>query len=163
MYNNEILMAIKDNLSLSNQHIVDCFKYGNNEMDETDIQRLFVSKRAKQEHIFCDDELLEAFLNGLIILKRGEPDINLGQERKSSIRISASKYINNVVLKKLKIALNLSNKDSIEIFLAADTIISNGQLTGFLRKEGHKNYRKFSDSHLMAFLKGVNVMEGKNL
>lgn len=161
MYNNEILAAIKDNLSLNNQQIFECLKYGNNEMDETDIPRLFVSKRAKQEHIICENEILEAFLNGLIILRRGEQDIKSGQERKSLI--STSKYINNVVLKKLKIALNLSNKDTIEIFLASDTIITNGQLTGFLRKEGHKNYRKFSDSHLMAFLEGVNVVENKKI
>lgn len=161
MYNNEILMAIKDNLSLNNEQILDCLKYGNSEMAEIDIAKLFVSKRARQEHIICENELLESFLNGLIILKRGEPDIKPGQEKKRSI--SASKSINNVVLKKLKIALNLSNKDSIEIFLASDTVISNGQLTGFLRKEGHKNYRKFSDSHLMAFLKGVNKMESKKM
>jgi len=156
-------MAIKDNLSLNNQQIFDCLKYGNSEMNETDIARLFVSKRARQEHIICENELLEDFLNGLIILKRGEPNMKSGQDRKRSIGINTSKNINNVVLKKLKIALNLSNKDSIEIFLSTDTIISNGQLTGFLRKEGHKNYRKFSDSHLIAFLKGVNVMESKSL
>lgn len=158
MYNNEILMVVKDSLALDDKQIFECLQHGNNELEEVDVPRLFVSKRARQEHIICENEMFEAFLNGLITIKRGEPDVEPGQQRKQPIGINSIKDINNFVLKKMKIALNLSNKDTIAMFSAVDIPISNGQLTAFLRKEGHKNYRKFSDDYLMGFLKGVKII-----
>ena len=63
----------------------------------------------------------------------------------------------NIILKKLKIALELKNEDLTEIFKSVDVEMNSYELTGYFRKSDHRNYRPCSETHLRAFLKGLKI------
>ena len=59
--------------------------------------------------------MLESFLNGLIIFKRGKQDPKPGQPERPVMSIKNHGSVNNVLLKKVKIALALTSEDIIDI------------------------------------------------
>ena len=65
--------------------------------------------------------------------------------------------INNIILKKLRIALDLQDADMFQIFELGGKTINKALLSGFFRKEGHKNYRECSDELLEIFLNGYII------
>ncbi|MTL46232.1 DUF1456 family protein, partial [Turicibacter sanguinis] len=65
--------------------------------------------------------------------------------------------VNNVVMKKLKIALSLTGEDMLEILALAGVQISKSELSAVLRKEGQKNYKQCGDRYLRNFLKGLTL------
>lgn len=64
---------------------------------------------------------------------------------------------NNDILKKLRIALDLKEADMADIFKLVDYEINKYELSGFFRKEGHKNYKACSDELLTLFLDGYII------
>lgn len=62
---------------------------------------------------------------------------------------------NNLVLQKLKIALNLKAEELLAVFEAADFTLSQHELSAFFRKPEHKNYRECKDQVLRNFLMGL--------
>ncbi|MFA7257759.1 MAG: DUF1456 family protein [Kiritimatiellales bacterium] len=97
----------------------------------------------------CSDTQLAVFLNGLIINKRGRKD---GPQPEPEAVLS-----NNVILMKLRIALNLKAEDVLEIMGLADMPISKHELSAFSRKPDHKHYRDCKDQMLRNFLKGLQI------
>lgn len=92
---------------------------------------------------------LAIFLNGLINDKRGKRE---GLQAKPEKRLT-----NNIMLRKLKIALDLKADDILAILELADFRLSKHELSAFLRKSGHKHYRECLDQVLRNFLNGVQV------
>jgi len=103
----------------------------------------------------CTDTELATFLNGLINDMRGKKD---GEQPEPEKRMT-----NNMVFKKLKIALNLKNEDVLEIMGFADFELSQHELSAFFRKKGHKNYRECKDQILRNFLQGMQVKYRDNV
>ena len=97
----------------------------------------------------CDDTTLACFLNGLINEMRGKKD-GPAHEPESTMN-------NNLVFKKLKIALNLKAEDILRIMLLADFALSKHELSAFFRKPGHKHYRVCQDQILRNFLQGIQL------
>ena len=97
----------------------------------------------------CKDHMLAAFLNGLITDKRGKKD---GPVPKPERQLT-----NNAILMKLKIALNLQSEDMIEISQLAGFTLSAHELSSFMRRSGHRNYRECKDQVLRNFLKGLQI------
>ena len=89
------------------------------------------------------------FLNGLIIEKRGKKDGPQPEPEKT--------LNNNIIFRKLRIALNLQADDVIAMVNKADFRISKHELSAFFRKPGHKHYRKCKDQVLRYFLKGMQI------
>jgi uncharacterized protein YehS (DUF1456 family) len=58
---------------------------------------------------------------------------------------------------KLKIALNLQSEDMIEIAQLAGFTLSAHELSSFMRRPGHRNYRECKDQVLRNFLKGLQI------
>ena len=94
-----------------------------------------------------NDKQLALFLNGFINLKRGKRE---GPPMKPEKRLN-----NNIILRKLKIALNLKDEDMIEIFKLSGTHISKHELSAFFRKPDQKQYRLCKDQYLRNFLMGL--------
>ena len=65
--------------------------------------------------------------------------------------------VNNVMLKKVKIALALTSEDIIDILEEAGVYITKAELGALLRKEGHKNYVECGDRYARNFLKGLAI------
>jgi len=97
----------------------------------------------------CNDTELATFLNGLINDRRGKKE---GPQHEPE-----SKLTNNIIFRKLKIALDLKNEDVLEILALADLRISKHELSAFFRKPDHKHFRVCKDQILRNFLSGLQL------
>lgn len=97
----------------------------------------------------CDDTVFAIFLNGLINLMRGKKD---GKQPEPESHLT-----NNIIFKKLKIALNLQAEDVLKILELADLSMSKHELSAFFRRPEHKHYRECKDQILRNFLKGMQL------
>ena len=103
----------------------------------------------------CTDTQLAIFLNGLIIDKRGKRE---GPQPKPEKRLT-----NNIIFRKIRIALDLKADDVLEIMALANLRISKHELSAFFRKPDQKQYRECKDQILRNFLKGVQVKYRDNI
>ncbi|MYL50438.1 DUF1456 family protein [Halobacillus litoralis] len=168
MDNNDILIRLRYALDIKDQDMIEIFKLGGVDMTKEEVQKVLTKSVDEDEeyddeayededHIKCTNSMLESFLNGFITFKRGPQPSKPGQPNKPDRSIKNYSSVNNVMLKKVKIALKLTNEDVIDILEAADVKITKGELSGLLRKEGHKNYRQFGDQYARNFLKGLTI------
>ncbi len=65
--------------------------------------------------------------------------------------------LNNTILKKLRVALELKDTDIIDILKLSDFEITKSQLSALFRKEDHKNYIECQDQILRRFLNGLII------
>lgn len=93
------------------------------------------------------DVWLAAFLNGLINELRGKKE---GEQPKPEQNLN-----NNMIFRKLKIALNLQADDTLEILASEKIQLSKHELSAFFRKPEHKHYRNCKDQVLRNFLAGI--------
>ena len=122
-------------------------------MDNTLLNLL--KREGEEDFLKCSNKVLEAFLDGLIILKRGKQEPKDGKEY-TPVKITKNN-INNIILKKLKIALSLKSDDMLQIFKLAGLELSSSELSAVFRKEDHKNYRECGDKYIRNFLKGLTI------
>jgi uncharacterized protein YehS (DUF1456 family) len=90
---------------------------------------------------------LSIFLNGLIIEKRGK--------KEGPQPLPETKLNNNIIFRKLKIALNLKDVDVLDILSLVDLRISKHELSAFFRKPNQSQYRLCKDQILRNFLHGL--------
>ncbi len=64
---------------------------------------------------------------------------------------------NNIIFRKIKIALDLKNEDVLNIMSLANLPISKHELSAFFRRVDHKHYRICKDQILRNFLAGVQA------
>ncbi|KPL58936.1 cytoplasmic protein [Rossellomorea vietnamensis] len=163
MDNNDILIRLRYALDLKNTEMVDIFKLGGIELSKDEVLKVLTKSMdeeleedmiEEENYIPCDDEMFESFLNGFITFKRGKQEPKPGQTDRPEITYE---HVNNLLLKKVKIALSLTSEDMIEILELADVHITKGELGAILRREGHKNYRICGDRYARNFLKGLAI------
>ena len=92
---------------------------------------------------------LATFLNGLINYKR--------EKKEGVVRIPETCLNNNLILMKLKIALNLKFEDVLEILKLVEPPITKPVLTAYLRKADNKQYRECPDQVLEYFFKQIEL------
>ncbi|MDD5330566.1 MAG: DUF1456 family protein [Sulfuricella sp.] len=149
MNNNDVLRSIRYALDLSEPAIVDMIKSSEHEIDRTAVSAL-LKKEDEEGYVECGDAILSAFLDGLIVQKRGKIEPRPEQANKPNARLN-----NNTILKKLRIAFELKEEDIHGILEQAGFAISKPELNALFRKKGHKNYRECGDQILRNFLKGL--------
>jgi len=165
MNNNEILIRLKDALDINNEDMVKIFELGGSSLVSEEVRMMFVESSVdglkddveKTYDLECDNFLLESFLNGFIIFKRGEKEAAGDDTPKPSLAIKDNGSVNNVMLKKLKIALSLTSDNMIDIFNKVGLNLTKAELSPYFRKEGHKHYKKCSDALVKRFLKGLEA------
>lgn len=64
---------------------------------------------------------------------------------------------NNDILKKLRVALKLTNEDIVEIMRLVDFQVSKSELGALFRKEDHPKYMECGDQFLRNFLNGLII------
>ena len=99
----------------------------------------------------CADTLLDSFLDGFIIKNRGKQEPKPGQKPFPK----PEKLTNNIILKKLRIALELKDVDILEILDSAKFKVTKTELTALFRREGHKNYKECGNQFMRNFLVGL--------
>ncbi|AET69901.1 hypothetical protein Desor_4492 [Desulfosporosinus orientis DSM 765] len=169
MDNNDILIRVRYALNLRDRDMVEIFKLGGTEVTEETVRKLLIKSKEtyryqndaedhwegeeREENIKCRNSMLESFLNGLIIFKRGKQEPKQGQPETPALENNENP--NNSLLKKLKIALSLTSEDIMDILREAGVMITKGELSALLRKKGHKNYKECGDKYARNFLKGL--------
>ena len=170
MNNNDALIRIRYIMDLSDKDVRKIFGLGGLTYSIEEVHKILIKSKehgyfhddismeqieALEENMPCTNEMLERFLNGLIVYKRGEQPVKPGMTPPPAITLQSDKSMNNVILKKLKIAFGLTADDIMAIFKSVDVTISKSELGGLLRKEGHKHYRYCGDNYARKFLKGL--------
>lgn len=154
MINNDILRRVRYALNIKDRVMLDIFKLGENPITHEELLNL-LKREGEEEFLKCNNKTLEAFLDGLIILKRGKQEPKDGKEY-TPVKITKNN-INNIILKKLKIALSLKSDEMLKIFKLAGLELSSSELSAVFRKEDHKNYRECGDKYIRNFLKGLTI------
>jgi len=144
---NDILYKIQKALSLSSEEILKAYELAEYTMNADRLDAL-LKRRFDKGFELCSYEELGVFLDGFVILKRGPSPKKQSDE--------AVELTNNLILKKLRIALELKEPETEIIFNLADIELSKQELKSLFRKEGHKNFKACSDELLMAFLEGLD-------
>ncbi|WP_075620435.1 DUF1456 family protein [Paenisporosarcina indica] len=159
MDNNDLLIRVRYALDIKNKDMIEIFKLGGIEVTKDELLKLLTKTSEdedafaeNEEQIKCDDVMLESFFNGMIIFKRGKQEPKPGQPERPAY---SNERMNNILLKKLKIALSLTSEEMLEILKAAKFTVTKGELNALLRKEGHKNYKECGDQFARNFLKGL--------
>ncbi|URT72723.1 DUF1456 family protein [Cytobacillus firmus] len=160
MDNNDILIRLRYALEIKNSEMAEIFKLGGEEVSVPEVVRILKKSDDEEENdsqIKLTNSMLNSFLNGFIIYKRGKQEPKPGQTNTPEPTIENYSNINNILLKKIKIALSLTTEDMIDVFKKAGLNVSKGELGAFLRKEGHKNYKVCLDNFARNFLKGLTI------
>jgi len=152
MNNNDILRSLRYTFNLSDDKMMQLFG-----LAEVTVTRAEVSDWLKKEDdpafkpIYDKD--LATFLSGFIIDKRGKKE---GEQPKPEKTLD-----NNIIFRKLKIALNLKDEDILDILELKGFIISKHELSAFFRKPTQDQYRPCKDQILRNFLQGLQVNLGQ--
>lgn len=157
MENNDLLKRLRYALDIKDSDMVEIFKLGGIEITKEKIKGLLMSGDdiSEEENHRCDHFMLESFLNGFITYKRGKKESAPGEAEKQLFLIKEDKTVNNVFLKKIKIALSLTGEDMLAVFKDGGIELSNGELSAVLRREGQRNYKICGDRYVRSFLKGL--------
>lgn len=159
MDNNDILIRLRYALEIKNKEMAEIFKLGGVDVSVPEVIRILTkSDDESDEQIKCNNSMLDSFLNGLIIYKRGKQEPKPGQPDSSDPSIKRSANVNNLLLKKVKIALALTTEEMLDVFEKAGITVTKGELGALLRKEGHKNYKECGDKFARNFLKGLAAL-----
>ena len=151
MTNNDILRRLRYALNINDSTMVEIFKLSEHEIEQSNLNDL-LKKEDEKGYVDCSDNVMEYFLDGLILYKRGKKEIKSGQAKKLD-----SPLTNNTILKKLRIALELKEDNMLGILKLANIIVSKSELTALFRRDGHKNYKECGDQFLRKFLKGLTI------
>ncbi len=148
MTNNDILRRLRYTFDFDDSKMISIFALADYQVTRGQVSD-WLKKDDDQACQECSDTQLAIFLNGLINDKRGKKE---GSEPEPETHLS-----NNIIFKKLKIALNLKAEDVLEVMDLAGLRMSKHELSAFFRKVGHKHYRDCKDQILRNFLKGVQL------
>ncbi|MCI5164342.1 MAG: DUF1456 family protein [Candidatus Electrothrix sp. AX5] len=148
MTNNDILRRIRYTFSFNDSRIIALFAAGGQQVTRKQISD-WLKKEDDPAFTTCNDKQMATFLNGLINYKRGKKE---GPQPQPEKRLT-----NNIILLKLKIALNLKAEDILKIMELAEFPMGKPELSAFFRKPGHTHYRACKDQILRNFLKGMQL------
>ncbi|HHJ36588.1 MAG TPA: DUF1456 family protein [Gammaproteobacteria bacterium] len=148
MTSNDILRRIRYIFDFSDDKMIAVFGLAGHEVTREQISD-WLKKEDDPAYKSCSDTQLATFLNGLIIERRGR--------REGPQPVPEKKLSNNIIFRKLKIALDLKNEEVLEILALADLRISKHELSAFFRRTDHKHYRVCKDQVLRNFMNGMQL------
>jgi uncharacterized protein YehS (DUF1456 family) len=152
MTNNDVLKRVRYLLKLNNNKVSALFKLANHRVSPNEING-WLSKEDDPLFLEIKDKELAIFLNGLIIEKRGKRE---GPQPEPETKLS-----NNMILRKLKIALNLTTDEILTLCASVEKPISKNELTDFFRNPNHPSYRVCGSQYLRNFLNALQTNADK--
>lgn len=164
MNHNDRLTRLRYALNIKDEDMVEIFALGGHSVTPEEI-RAMLKKRTPdtldetsteedkyKENVYeltLENEAFERFLNGLITSQRGSKD-----DQKLILELT-EKNANNLMLKKIKIALSLTSDDLLDMLEDEGVFLSKSELSAVLRREGHRNYKVCGDRYIRNFLKAL--------
>ena len=150
MINNDILRRIRYALDLSDTKMLSLFKQAQQNINHTELKAL-LKKEEEEGFIECKDRQLSTFLDALILDRRGPRDPNAPQPKPNVYAL----LTNNDILKKLRIALELHEKEMLNVLALGEMKISPSELSALFRNKKHRHYKICGDQLLRNFLNGL--------
>ena len=150
MTNNDFLRRLRYALNLKDNVTVQIFKKGGLTVTKEDVVN-YLKKDIDEGFKKLTNNDLISFLDGLIIQKRGKREDGTPPPKTKITKNN----LNNILLRKLRIALAFKSYDMIRIFKLGGIEISEGELSALFRSEDHKNYKECGDKYIRVFLKGL--------
>ena len=147
MTNNEVMKSVRYTLETKNKEVVKLIQDGGVEIGVLDVVNLLKNEE-EEGFLECPAETLHAFLDGLILERRGPSD---GPPKK----FSTSTINNNMVLRKLRIAFEMRDTDMIVTMKSVGFSVSKGEISALFRAPKHKHFMQCGDQFLRYFLKGL--------
>ena len=148
MTNNDILRRIRYIFDLSDSKMMAVFGLADLSVTRSEISD-WLKKEDDPAFQECKDPHLAIFLNGLINDRRGKKEGSQPEPEQT--------LTNNIIFRKLRIALDLKAEDIIELMGLTDVSISKHELSAFFRKPENRHYRTCKDQVLRNFLKGLQL------
>lgn len=148
MNNNDVLRKIRYTFDYNDDKIVSIFKLADVDVERSQVTQ-WLKKDDDEDFENLNDKQLAIFLNGFINLRRCKRD---GEQPKPEKNLN-----NNLILRKLKIALNLKDTDLLALLDLADFRLGKSELSAFFRKPTHQHFRLCKDQVLRNFLMGMQL------
>jgi len=147
---NDILFKLKKALSLDDKELIEAYRLADYEMSEERLEKI-LKRRQDKGYEDATYEELGVFLDGLVLLKRGPSDKVANEDEDEAVALT-----NNLILKKVRVAMELKEPELVILFALAEVNLTKRQIGSLFRKEGGKNFKVCSDELLMAFLEGLD-------
>ena len=148
MINNDILRRLRYAFDMDDSKVIALFALADMEVTRAQISD-WLKKEDDPAFVQSSDTELAVFLNGFINDKRG---------KKGDIQPQPEKRLtNNIIFRKLRIALNLKDDDILNILKLVNYTLSKHELSAFFRNPDHRQYRDCKDQILRNFLHGLQV------
>lgn len=147
--NNDILRRIRYAFSLEDDQMIKIFSFGNRTTDRAEVSN-WLKKDIDDDYKDIIDKDLAAFLNGFITYKRGAKD--------GPKPVAESRLNNNLIFRKLKIALALKDVDVVSLMAKQGQDISRHEVNAFLRNPKQRQYRVLQDQILRNFIYALQKM-----
>lgn len=148
MNNNDVLRRIRYIFNLNDNKMMDIFALGQLTVSREQVCD-WLKKDDDPSLKNCADPELASFLNGFISLRRGQ--------REGVQPLPEKKLDNNLILRKLRIALNFKDEDMLDVLALANLKFSKSELGAFFRKPEHKHFKECKDQVMRHFLKGLQI------
>lgn len=146
MDNNDVIRRIRYIFDYNDSKMIELFGLADLKVSRSDISN-WLKQESDKAFMELTDNQLAVFLNGLIIEKRGE--------REGLQPVPEKTLTNNIILKKLRIALDLKTDDILKMFILMDKRISENELSAFFRNPNQRKYRVCNDQYLRNFLNSI--------
>jgi uncharacterized protein YehS (DUF1456 family) len=152
MNNNDILRSLRYTFDFNDSEMIDLFGLGGKSVNRADVSN-WMKREDDPAYKSLHDIDLAVYLNGLIIHRRGP--------KESGLPVAEKTLTNNMILRKLKIALDMKDDDMLQILGEMDRKISKHELSAFFRNPTQPQYRPCKDQILRNFLQGLQSIHRK--
>ena len=148
MNNNDILRRLRYTFNFNDDKMIELFALADQEVTRSEISN-WMKKDDDPDFKELYDKELAVFLNGFIVDKRGKKD---GQAP-----IAEKSLNNNIIFRKLKIALDLKEEDILSILELADMQFGKHELSALFRNPNQSQFRPCKDQVLRNFIHGLQL------
>jgi uncharacterized protein YehS (DUF1456 family) len=146
MKNNDILRKIRYAFDFGDDKMIQLFENGGLKVTRAEVSD-YLKKDDDENHKPLNDRLFAHFLNGLIIHFRGKNGDEVPEVEKT--------LNNNIIFRKLKIALSMKDEDILEIYQLVEMNVSKHEVNAIFRNPTQSQYRECKDQFLRNFLDGL--------
>ena len=155
MINNDIMIRLRYALNITDLKLVELFELAGMPLSAEALRPLFL-KEGEEGFRECDGPTLGAFLEGLVISRRGRKEGSPSAGPAGAAKPAwVTQPSNNDVLKAVRIALQLREEDIVAILRSVDVDASKSEINALFRRKDQNNFRPCGDQFLRNFLAGV--------
>ena len=148
MENNVVLRQLRYIFDLSDDQMLNIFAQAEVVVTRAEVSD-WLKKVDHEDFQIISDSEFASFLNGLINQRRGKRE---GPQPAPEKRLN-----NNIIFKKLKIALNYKDTDIIDTFNLVNMPIGKHEISAIFRNPSQNQYRVCNDQYLRNFLHGLQL------